>query len=101
LPGRSYPENPVLARHGRDIRPRCLRPWGNSQGFAQLDWHPDLRFFSNPRNLHRYRVSRIRAGSIAQGFVHHEPVTSFADWFESGSKREALEEIPHPSRCGW
>ena len=98
----SYPENPVLARHWRDIRPRCLRPRSNSQGFAQLHRHPGLRFFCNPRNLHHYRVSCIRACSIAQGFVQLEPVTSFADRFESGSKREAIDSsLNHPRTSGW
>ena len=49
--------------------------------------HRHLRFFSRPCNLHRYRVYSICACGIAHGFVNPEPVTSFAVWFESGSKK--------------
>ena len=54
-------------------------------------WHSELRFFSGPRNLHRYHVSRVGAGSLVHGLVNPERVTAFAVWFESGSKGEAID----------
>jgi len=81
--------NPSPGAPSGVMSPRCLRV-GAAAGLLRRSIGIRSSVLLRPRNLHRHRVSRVRARGIVHGFADPEPVASLAVWFERARKGRQL-----------
>ncbi len=88
--GRTYPTEPIPARHRRDICPEfvCFRI--SYQRLLQIRWYFRLRPFFRWFKFHLYFTVFDYIGSFKQLRINLEPVTSLAIWFKDDLRTETI-----------